>query len=705
MSTDTAKKIWQVIDHNLKKLHFSPDMRSIDLREINNWLIKESPMAHIFRALGLTLAQQMNRAFSMHPSIKFIETIHKLYYLFCLRAYDEKLDYLPVVSCPSSLWTLGREGWDTVMEEVNRKWRQARSAAYRAESKALGRGEYREQSESRVIAIQKTDEATFYKWLNYIPETYYIPCALRLWREVGSRREAEEFLNSNEDEIRGQLIKSYGYRKILEEYILQGEIQEAEVGISLQELNRLGEEYAAKLERVFKASVTWELVSMDLSDEMVQREQESYNHRKRICMEEVGEIGKANVSAFPQEIQGLIERLGKIHHYISCSIESGGIHIYIPDPDLLAIGEEKELYSRHLAINAEKYYGIGKWNVENYPTQENRELYRKYRQWGREVPCAMSMKTRKRYKVYDLLNMPPLQDRIKVRALTIPTVIVGGSNLNKHLVYDDNGNLVPEKPGECIPLTSLNKTHPACRYLRSRGFDPVRLSAQYNITYCTQALPEDRSVGRYYSKLPGGMKNSPQGRIIIPVIDIAGVQRGWQARAIMVKDKKEEDWFLNDLEEWVQVTQDGEDLFTSDRYPKGLGGSIRKYLNATGMARNESLFGIYQAWQLMKDTPFTERVVYLMEGALDVCKGGPPCVALLGKNMSRAQADVILAHFGRVVLICDRDAAGREMRQNVASVLRDIDVIVGELPEGKKDLGECSYGEAAECLHDAVKNR
>lgn len=703
MSTQTAKKIWQVIDYNLKKLHFSPEMKSVDLREVNNWLIKESPMSHIFRGLGVTRGQQMNRAFAMHPSIKFIEVIHKLYYLFCLRACDEKLDYVPI-PCPSSLWILTKEKWEEVMDGVNKRWSEARTAAYRAWCKATGREDI-QKFNGKLEEILKTDKNKFKEWLDYVPEGYYAPCALRLWREKDFIHTPDKFLSTHEDEIFTQLVKSYHYRKVLANFISQGWLTDGEIGVSLAELNKLGEDYAEKLERVFKASVSWELVNVEFSEEIEKWDMECFYHRRKLQMEQIGEIGKASISTFPIEIQGLAERLCKIHNYVSCSIESGGRHLYIPDPDLIAIGEEKELYSRHLAINADKYYGLGKWDVTQYPTQENKELYRKYRQWGREVPCAMSMKTRKRYKVSDLLDMLPIQERIPMKTLSPPSIIMGSNSIDKHLVYDEHGNLVPERPGECVPVSELEKNHPACRYLWARGFDTKKLSTVYNISYCTHALPEDRSVGRYYSRLPGGMKNSPQGRIIIPIVDIDGVQRGWQARAIVAKDKNGDNWYWSDQETWVQVTAGGEDLYVSDRYPKGLTGSIRRYLNATGMVRNESLFGIYQAWQLMKDTPFTERVVYLMEGALDVCKGGPPCVALLGKNISRFQADVILSHFGKVVLICDKDAAGIEMKDNVTFILRDIDVIIGKLPWGKKDLGECSYKEAADCLHDAVKNR
>ena len=126
---------------------------------------------------------------------------------------------------------------------------------------------------------------------------------------------------------------------------------------------------------------------------------------------EVLTSGSISSSRVPKVIMRLAERLAEKHGTVTIAEEASGIHIHLADPEELINSGPKELQSRHLAINAEKYFGIGRYDVDEFPTRENKEMYAKYHAQDKEVPCAVSMKTGKTYRVDDLLHMPTLQAR------------------------------------------------------------------------------------------------------------------------------------------------------------------------------------------------------------------------------------------------------------------------------------------------------
>lgn len=77
----------------------------------------------------------------------------------------------------------------------------------------------------------------------------------------------------------------------------------------------------------------------------------------------------------PDEILQLAEKLKDIHGVVSIHKEANGIHLHLPDPELLSQDGRKEFGSRHLTINAELYLGIGKYDVDTHPTSENRKIW------------------------------------------------------------------------------------------------------------------------------------------------------------------------------------------------------------------------------------------------------------------------------------------------------------------------------------------
>lgn len=412
--------------------------------------------------------------------------------------------------------------------------------------------------------------------------------------------------------------------------------------------------------------------------------------------EEVLTTGSISESRVPKVIMRLAERLASRHGTVTIAEEASGIHIHLADPEELIASGPKELQSRHLAINAEKYFGIGRYDVDEYPTRENKELYAKFRIKDKEVPCAVSMKTGRTFRVEDLLTMPTLQARSHLfKHVSAGKVIVGANK--RLLVKDEFGNLVPEWVGAAVPLTVLPANHPAITYLTQRGFDPAKLEKQFEACYCTMEKPESRGEGRYYSRLPGGMKNTPQGRIIFSV-RMDGVRWGYQSRYI-------DTWagnnhlFWSHEQRWELIERRLEDGTIEERYPADVrfpkGFAPHKYMNATGSERNKLLMGFDAAVASQKDKPFNQRYCVLVEGPLDAGKIGPPGIALLGKSMSDFQAEAIRKHFSKVFTMMDNDAAGKQCLAKIQSKLHNIDVIDIKVPDHVKDVGDLSYEEVA----------
>lgn len=390
----------------------------------------------------------------------------------------------------------------------------------------------------------------------------------------------------------------------------------------------------------------------------------------------------ASASNIPQEVLALAKELEAIHGKISIHRESNGIHIHIPDPGLLEEDGRKEFDSRHLAINAEKYLGIGRFDVDIHPTQENRNLWEKYRSKGLEVPCAICHKNDKEYRVSELRTMLPVEKRgLNFGNIRRHTSVGSDGSLN--LVDDGKGAMVPNWCGTTIPLTELPITHPAIIYLANRGYNPYLESVRYDLSYCTQAAPEDNKKGVYYSRV-GSLKNTPEGRILLPIW-INGHRVGYQSRLIdQMIDGNRYIWQNN---QWNYIGEEA-------------GKKLHKYLNAIGSSRNTMLFGYDQAvlWSQQTNNP----VCILSEGPLDAVRIGPPAMAMLGSSLSPNQAKLIVDKFKKVIIIGDNDNAGRRAVEKARGVLTDAGLNVTcidelHVPSGK-DVGGMSYEAAKELL-------
>lgn len=398
-------------------------------------------------------------------------------------------------------------------------------------------------------------------------------------------------------------------------------------------------------------------------------------------------IGSLTSGSIPAAVRSLAEDLARIHGPVRISSEANGLQIYIPDPDGLREDGIRAIQDPKLAINPELYLGIGRFDVDEYPTKENRRLYREFRSQGKEVPSAISMKTKKRWSVDALLTMVPIQKRMpnmNIRArVTIGTIC-------KDMVYDKEGNLIPNWVGDTVPLHDLPKDHPAIKYLRSRNYDINTLEQQFEACYCFKCLPEDRYLGRYYAKLPGGMRKCHQGRIIL-TIRMNGVRKGYQSRLI---DKTENGnyYVWSDKEEWLLIRKMNSDGTVSEMYPPTdehpRGFEVPKYLNATGSKRNELLMGYDAALRFNKSREYKDRYCILCEGPMDAARLGPPAIAILGASLSDVQAEFLKKEFGYICTCMDKDVAGRKCLDIINKRLPERvghDVI---LPDGVKDAGD-----------------
>ncbi|MBL8795238.1 MAG: hypothetical protein JNM56_15135 [Planctomycetia bacterium] len=204
-------------------------------------------------------------------------------------------------------------------------------------------------------------------------------------------------------------------------------------------------------------------------------------------------------------------------------------------------------------------------------------------------------------------------------------------------------------PTQLIPLDQLPEDHDACRYLRSRGFDPVLLSKHLGLNYCPWTDPFVMSMAK--------------DRIIIP-ITMNGEPRGWTGRFIGEPPNK----------------------------------FVPKYYHMRDLPRGELLYNFDQA----RRSPY----VVVCEGPSDVWRVGPCSVALLGKHASLAQRALLAKHWGQgaVVILLDNDAI--DEAQELYDQLRDTVPrrVLVHLPGGK-DPGDLTREQLDQIIQGAARNQ
>lgn len=196
-----------------------------------------------------------------------------------------------------------------------------------------------------------------------------------------------------------------------------------------------------------------------------------------------------------------------------------------------------------------------------------------------------------------------------------------------------------EPPGTIWPVDRLLEDHPAVLYLRDRRFDPAWLATAFGVGYVATARPEClHTIGRLY----------------IPVCH-GGRLAGWQARHL-------------------------------GKPPPG----VPKYFSAAGMPRGRLLYNF--------DGAVRQPFVVVVEGPTDVWRFGPEAVAVFGKPTA-VQAEMVAAHWRRVVVLLDADAA-RESAQLLAR-LNSLEVVEVGLPDDR-DPADYDRGELRDLVSDAA---
>ena len=188
-----------------------------------------------------------------------------------------------------------------------------------------------------------------------------------------------------------------------------------------------------------------------------------------------------------EEYKPLIRNLVAVHGAGHLSLQGSGLHLSIPCPSCLEIDGAKELGSKHLSVNIEKYF---------------QRRNRKNESWKY---CAYCHKESTTYSVDDLIRMPTLEARGYENKRRVT------SQSDRYLVDDGRGNMVPPKPGTAVGLLDLSHDHPSHVYLRSRGLNIASLVHQFDCQWCVEEAPEDPAKNIYYTRLrQADWKNTPQ---------------------------------------------------------------------------------------------------------------------------------------------------------------------------------------------------
>jgi hypothetical protein len=390
-------------------------------------------------------------------------------------------------------------------------------------------------------------------------------------------------------------------------------------------------------------------------------------------------------AGIPRKAMRILERLKKLTlNHLHVTNERSGFHVYVPCPVCLKKRGSRELTDQHMAINLDRFLGTGKW-------VSRRGTVKGGGNWS-----AYCHREDRPDSIENLLKMPSVDRVVQTEMADEPSL----SPKERYLIDDGKGNRIPDHPGDVTPIIELPEDHHAVQYLLRRNYNLQQLWEQFRCSYCT------REKHPYHRRLPGGFKDTPQGRIIF-YCDMDGVQQGWQARII---DRIEGDghfyWHpYNECWSLVEI-KEGRNWALQPEFAdeNSEGGKLKwkpsKYKTATGMLRSQCLLGLDAAlaWNALRGT----RVALMAEGPLDVGRYGAPGMPLLGKCINNEQVHVLRKHFNRLVWIGDTDGPGAKCTAQVCKALGGhMKVNVITLPAGIKDMGELSP-EEAQVLFEAL---
>lgn len=213
-------------------------------------------------------------------------------------------------------------------------------------------------------------------------------------------------------------------------------------------------------------------------------------------------------------------------------------------------------------------------------------------------------------------------------------------------------------------IDTLQRDHPAVRYLAGRNFDPTELGLQYGIGYCYNRDYDARMAHK---------------RLIIPIL-YRGNYVGWQARAI-------------------------EGLTDLTRNPKKKGSDWpyfeAKYWTSPGSRKSFFLYSY--------DLASRQNTVVIAEGPTDAWRIGACGVASLGRRISLYQRKLIAETWGErsglIVLIGDPgfEEDWQKNRHQLNEEVGEPGKVVLILPK-EKDPGSMTRRELWEIIYDRCPN-
>ncbi len=382
--------------------------------------------------------------------------------------------------------------------------------------------------------------------------------------------------------------------------------------------------------------------------------------------------GELSPSSVPIRVRALAEAIGRLHGLVSVSAEASGIQIYFACPRCLEIEGAKALASRKCSFNASKYLGMGLWQARRGTYMANSQV------------CSC-MKCRTVFSLDQLQNYPPLSERGYKDS---ETVVIG--SLERKLVPDGRGNMVPPGPGELVPIHQVPPDNPGRWYLEQRGYDCELLWRQFSCCWCVKELPENRELEIYYRRLPLDFRNTPQGRVVF-FGQINGVTSGWQARIPEYVEGNHRYYWHPYHQQWVlcefrESARDAWQPIPQIQASPLLWKDLNKYHGAKHMRKSELLLGYDAAREYQRLTGC--KTGFLGEGPLDAGRFGPPAVGCMGKSLSLNQATLLLELFDHVVMFPDKGDAGQQAVRSVRAQLEHkCRLTIHDLPDYASDPG------------------
>lgn len=378
-------------------------------------------------------------------------------------------------------------------------------------------------------------------------------------------------------------------------------------------------------------------------------------------------------SSLPQEMRDLAEQLAQIHGNILVAREKNGIHAYMACPTCLMAEGDKELTSRHLAVNLDKYFGRGRHDSGMTAARAPRST-----SWfanaDKRVASCMKHPREHVFTVQNLMEYAPLEKRnIAVSRRGRVTFSDSSAWLVPYGKAPDGTDIwVPGGPSDGTPGSSLpinspeGRSSPGGQYLLSRNYDLDELWTMFGTSFIVREFPQ--SENRKYRVLPGGFLDSHQGRVSF-VGYMYGVPRIYQTRILDVDvprpDGHVEHWVFNgQTMQWVlvaMITPQGVPVYQPGFNLPEFPWKPSKYRSANGSQKAGCLLGLDAAieWNRIY-RPGLPAVGIVFEGPLDAGRIGRPSMATLGKFISTDQAELLARHFAVVIQVPDNDAAGEE---------------------------------------------